>query len=146
MSRIEVLITDEKGTQSVSGGGGSSPIGGNSQTNINSQEAITNKRSATAIAVGTMAAQRVINYTTSNVAKWSGSVYKQTQLNNAIELGGLGLLGLHNPALAAGTLAISVGLTAADYAYEQKWDKKRSKQDLARLGYSSQGEMLGRKR
>ena len=141
MAEIKVKITDESGqTQTI---GTISPTSGAKL--IATPEVKQNKNSAVLVAAGTMAIQQTMQYTTSNIGKWTGSSYRQNQVNNLIQGAGLAVLFKTNPVLAVTTTALQIGMTAIDYSIEQKWDKKRSKQDLARLGYSSSGELLGRK-
>lgn len=91
-------------------------------------------------------AMQAVSYATSNVGKWTGNSHTQQVVNNGMQAIDLGVMMYTNPGQAALTIVTSASTTLLNNAWEQKWDKRASNQNMARLGYSSTGEVVGRKR
>ena len=81
-----------------------------------------------------MVASQTFNYMTSNIGKWTGSSQNQVRINNAMQLVSIGAMAYISPAMAIATAGISIGTTALDTAYEQKWDKYQSDYNKRRVG------------
>lgn len=143
--KIDIVVSDKTGTRSATPQA-QTTASATSNAVPPTEEGLTNMRQVKSIALATMVAQRAFSYTTSNIGKWVGDSHVQNQINMIGEAIGIGALAYINPALAGVNVALNIATTAADYAWENKWDKRRSNQELTRLGYSSKGEMLGRKR
>jgi hypothetical protein len=86
------------------------------------------------------------NYATSNVGKWTGNSHNQQRMNNTSQGISLGILAYTNPGQAALSVITNVSTTLLNNAWEQKWEKRASSQNLSRLGYSNSGEVVGKKR
>lgn len=104
-----------------------------------------NRRTSKGIALAGMAASRSFSYVTSNIGKWTGNSQNQQKVNNAMQLASLGITALINPYVAAVCTALSLATVANDEAYDRKWEKKNADQARARAGYSSLGELVGRR-
>ncbi len=89
---------------------------------------------------------QTVNYSTSNIGKWTGSNHNQQAVNNLMQGVDLGIMIRTNPGQAAISIATSVTTTLLNNAWEQKWEKRASSQNLSRLGYSDSGEVVGKKR
>lgn len=104
-----------------------------------------NSGSTTSLIVTKMFVGSIVNQATSNVGKYMGDRHTQTQVSNFNSLVGIGFTALKNPYLAIAEVGINLTTTAIDNWYEQKWDRRASKQRMARLGYNSRGEVVGGK-
>jgi hypothetical protein len=136
MAQIKVLITDNTGGNeqvSVSGGGSANgvnnTIGSNNDSNV-----ADNKKSSKMLAAATMIGSQALNYTTSNIGKWTGDSRMQRNINNANQVIALGMMAYANPYVAIAVAAVNMGTTALDESYERKWDTRRSNLAKARVG------------
>lgn len=89
---------------------------------------------------------QAVNYSTSNIGKWTGNSHYQQVINNGMQAVDFGIMAITNPWQAAISIATGTSTTLLNNLWEQKWDKRASSQNMARLGYSSTGEVVGRKR
>jgi phage gp29-like protein len=143
MAELKVIITDETSKEQVNL---NKPNSSNTQsTTIKTPETNQNKSSSKGLAVAAMVGQSALNYTTSNIGKWTGNSRHQTTVNNVKQVAGIAAMAYINPYLAIASCAIQAGTTAIDTYQEQKWDKRQSSQSLARAGYNSKGELVGRR-
>ncbi len=110
-----------------------------------SSEAANNIRKTKAIGVAAMIGSRSLSYVSSNVGKWTGNSRHQTTVNNIQQIVGIGAMAVVSWPVALATVGINMATTAIDTGVEQKWDKRQSQQSLARAGYNSKGEMVGRR-
>ena len=134
MAQIKVTITDERGdTEQISVSSTlttkASELG--SVKDVNVKE---NKNASKLLAVASMVGSQALNYTTSNVGKWTGNSKVQKQINTINQVTALGMMAYVNPYVALATMAINVGTTALDEAYERKWDTRKSNLAKARAG------------
>lgn len=148
MSKIVVTIGDSAhGTSTITSGMDVTP---SFQESVNkaspkTNEAVQNNKKSRSLAIASMVASRSFSYATSNVGKWTGSQRTQQSVNNTMELAQIGAMAFVSPAMAIATVGMNLATTAFDTAWEQKWDKLKSEQMLARAGYSSSGEIVGRR-
>lgn len=147
MSKLKVVITDEAtGSEVVElGSTAVSPKKAVSNVSPKTNEVRQNRASQKAISIAAMIGQQSFSYITSNVGKWTGNQRNQTVVNNIVQLGSLAAMTYVSPGLALATIGMSLATTAADTAYEQKWDRINSEQALARVGYNSIKEITGRR-
>lgn len=135
MAQIKVLITDTTGANeqvSVSSSGANgvnNTIASNNDSNV-----ADNKKSSKMLAAATMIGSQALNYTTSNIGKWTGDSRNQTKVNNIGQIITLGAMAYASPYLALAVAAINIGTTTADEMYERKWETKRSELARARAG------------
>lgn len=148
MSKIVVTIGDSThGTSTITSNMDVTP---SMQEGINmaspkTNEAVQNNKKSRSLAIASMVASRAFSYATSNVGKWTGSQRTQQRVNNTMELAQISAMAYVSPAMAIATVGMNLATTAFDTAWEQKWDKLKSEQMLARAGYSSSGEIVGRR-
>lgn len=144
MAELKVIITDETSTEQVQI---NKPNSNSSNSNsVKTPETAANKAASKGLVVASMIGQRAFGYITSNVGKWTGDSRNQTTVNNIMQVGSLAALAYVNPYIAVATAAINVATTAIDTSVEQKWDKRQTQQNLARAGYNSKNELVGRRR
>lgn len=127
---IQVKITDDTGTSTISAGN----VSQNNPNKPINQSAKENKKASVLTTASHMVLMRSINYTTSNVGKWTGSNRLQNQINNTKQLIGYGVAFAVNPVLGAVTVAMDGLTNVIDYAYEDKWNRIKSEQAVARSG------------
>lgn len=134
MAQIKVVITDNRGENdqvSVSQTG---------STNVNSLGSVKDKKveesksASKMLAVATMVGSQALNYTTSNIGKWTGDSRVQKNINNAGQIVALGMMAYANPYVAIAVAGINIGKTALDESYERKWDTRKSNLAKARAG------------
>ena len=119
---IVITVKDELGTTSTKAGVSSNNATGQSQTALNGQ-AKTNKSKSNAAVVSKMIALRSVNYTTSNIGKWTGNKQNQASIN-AIRTGiGYATAIAINPLIGA----VAVGLDAATYAIDYSFERRAEK-------------------
>lgn len=126
MAQIKVAISDNRGSvESV-------------QTNetdvaatLEQKEA---KKSSKSLAVASMVGSQALNYTTSNIGKWTGSQRTQTAINNVMQLGTLGMMAYINPVLAITTAVSNIAITALNTSYEQRWDARQKEYNRIKVG------------
>lgn len=129
---IKIKITDETGTATINANSVSS--NSNNQNKAVNQSAKANQKASVVTTAAHIAVMRSVNYTTSNIGKWTGNQHNQAIVNNMKSVIGYGMAFAVNPILGAVSVAFD-GLTyMADYAYEQKWDRIKSQQAQARAG------------
>lgn len=147
-NEIYVKVIDETSSNDNNSGNSESLTPQNQMRNQNppSKETAINIKQTKAIAIASMVATRSLGYISSNVGKWTGNSRNQTRVNNVQQIIGMGAMYVASWPIALASTAITIGTTAIDTYQEQKWDNKKSKQNLARAGYSSAGELLGRRR
>lgn len=133
MAQIKVTITDNRGsTEQVGIASSNSNI--SNIASSNSSSVADSKKSSKLLTAATMIGSQALNYTTSNVGKWTGDSRNQTKINNIGQLVTLGAMAYASPYLALAVAAINIGTTVADELYEQKWDTRRSNLAKARAG------------
>ena len=137
MSQIKVLITDETGqSSSISGSTSTKATNGATTPNqvIKNQSIAENQQSSESLAYMVMAGQQVLNYTTSNIGKWTGSTRTQTGINNTTQLiGTIGMIAT-NPVVGVINTAITLGTTGLNTAYEQREDAYAKEYARKRVG------------
>ena len=153
MSEVKVIIQDSLGGQEEIRKPKSSNIGTNASVKeiqlasaINPQAQNVSLKSVKAMVGAAVVVKQAVNYCESNVGKWTGDTHNQTAINNAKDLMGLAGLALINPIAALSSLAFRVGTTAADNAWDMKWQSVASQRKLARAGFDSSGEAIGYRR
>ena len=147
-NEIYVKVLDEtSGTNDNNSGTGESLTAQNQMRKQSppSSETANNIRKTKAIAVAAMIGSRSLSYISSNIGKWTGNSRKQTSVNNIQQIVGLGAMAVVSWPVALATTGINLATTAIDTSHEQKWDKKQSQQNMARAGYNSKGELVGRR-
>ena len=111
-----------------------------------SSETAGNVKKTKAIAIASMIGSRSLSYISSNVGKWSGNHRNQTTVNNIQQVASLAAMAVASWQIALVTATLSVATNAIDNYHEQKWDNIRAKQEQARAGYNSKGEIVGKRR
>jgi hypothetical protein len=135
MAKIEVVIKDQTGQQSVNVPSTPKAQGTTPQdVDKKAKQSKDNQKSAALSAVAVMAVQKTASYVTSNVGKWTGNSRNQTKVNNVMKLGGYAAMAYANPYLAIAAVALEVGTQAIDYSFERYWDTKQAQQRQARTG------------
>lgn len=115
------------------------------QATSNNVQATSSKNSIFKTAILVNAAQQTFGYITSNLGKWTGSSRTQQSINNTLQFAQtVGMIAI-NPVAGLVNVGLNLATTAIDTAWEQKWDRVQSQQALARAGYSSSGEITGRR-
>lgn len=115
------------------------------QATSNNAQATHSKNSIFKTAILVNAAQQTFGYITSNLGKWTGSSRNQQNINNTLQFAQtVGMIAI-NPVAGLVNVGLNLATTAIDTAWEQKWDRLQSQQALARAGYSSSGEITGRR-
>ena len=147
-NEIYVKVLDETSGASDNNAGSSESL--TSQTQMRKQsppssETANNIRKTKAIGVAAMVGSRSLSYVSSNVGKWTGNSKNQTTANNIQQIVGIGAMAVVSWPVALATVGINMATTAIDTGIEQKWDKRQSQQNLARAGYNSKGELVGRR-
>ena len=153
MSEVRVIIQDTLGGQeqvtkqvNTTKGVKTSANAIKEATSVSGEASAINTKNAKAILGAAVVGKQVLNYTTSNVGKWTGNQHNQQVVNDAKEMAGYGMLFAVNPLAAITSLSFRVATTAIDNAWEQKWDNLASQRKLARAGFSSSGEAIGYRR
>ena len=140
MAQIKVVIKDERGSNSeISVASGNAVNTNQTAGSVKDAKVKENKNASKALAGASMIGSQALNYTTSNVGKWTGDSRKQKQINNMNQMVALGMMAYANPYVAIAVTAINIGTTAMDEAYERKWDARKSN-----LAKSRAGELKGR--
>ena len=143
MAELKVIITDETSKEQVSI---NKPGTSNSTaTTIKTPETLRNKAASKGLAVAAMIGSQTFNYTTSNIGKWTGNSRHQTTVNNIKAGVSIGAMMYVSPLMAAAYVGVNMATTAIDTYQEQKWEKRQTSQSLARAGYNSKGELVGRR-
>lgn len=150
MAEVKVTITDERGnTSSVSTPTkqptSKTPTQASKEASPQTPEAKESQIAQKGLAVASMVGSRAFNYTTSNIGKWSGNSRNQNTVNNIMSVVSIGAMAYVNVFLAAATVAVNVGTTALNNAYEQKWDRIKSNRRLEKAGYNDSKELVGRR-
>lgn len=127
---IKVLLTDETGTATITTGN----VAQNNPNQPINDSAKANKKSSMAQTAAHLVVLRAVNYTTSNVGKWTGNSRAQNIINGAKQALGYGITFAVSPFLGAVTLGLDGVTTVLDYAYENKWQNIKSAQAQARVG------------
>lgn len=127
---IKVLLTDETGTATITTGN----VAQNNPNQPINDSAKANKKSSMAQTAAHLVVLRAVNYTTSNVGKWTGNTRAQNLINGAKQALGYGIAFAVNPILGAVTVGLDGVTTVLDYAYENKWQNIKSAQAQARAG------------
>lgn len=127
---IKITVKDDTGTTTIDTGNvakqdASKPI---------NPSAKDNKKASVLSTASHMVLMRSVNYSTSNIGKWSGNTRVQNQINTAKQFVGYGIAFAINPVLGALTVAMDGVTNAIDYAYENKWNDIRASQAQARAG------------
>ena len=145
-NEIYVKIVDETSGSKDNNAGVSESLTAQAQMrkqNPTSSETATNIKKTKAIAIASMIGARSLQYISSNVGKWMGDSRYQTAVNNIQQIVGIGATAIISWPVALAKVGMDIGTTALDTYIEQKWDKRRSNQNLARAGYNSILEFEG---
>lgn len=135
MAKIEVVIKDQTGQQSVNVPSTPSAQGTTPQDmNKKTKQSKDNQKSAALSAVAVMGLSRTASYVTSNVGKWTANSRNQTTVNTAGKLVGYDAMAMANPYLALAAVALDIGTTAVDYAIDKHWQDKEQARAEARTG------------
>lgn len=111
-----------------------------------SGETANNMAKVKAIGVAAMmGGKTLLSYTASNIGKWTGNSRNQTRVDNIQQIVGIGAMAVVSWPVALASVGIKMATTAIDTGFEQKWDKRQSQANLARAGYNSKGELVGRR-
>ena len=149
MAEIKVTITDETGnttsTNVESKAANPSSTDNNKKADVKTKEAADSKNNSQALAIASMVGSRALSYTTSNVGKWTGNSQNQTMVNNGMQIYSLAAMAYVNPYVALATVAINLGTTAIDNAFDNYNQEARRKASLAKAGYNDIGEVVGRR-
>lgn len=105
----------------------------------------TNKMKSKGVAIGAMVASKSFSYVTSNIGKWTGSNARQQTINNIQQGASIAMLAAINPYVAIASVGLNIATTIIDETYERKWSERSARQAQARAGYSSTGEVVGRR-
>ena len=151
MSEVRVIIQDTLGgseqiTKTTNSGVKTSAKQIQEATAPNKESSKISVASAKTVLGAAVVGKQVLNYTTSNVGKWTGNSHNQQVVNDAKEMVGYGLLFAVNPTAALASFGFRVATTAIDNAWEQRENEVASQRKLARAGFSSSGEALGYRR
>lgn len=145
MSQIKVTITDETNVNSDTiHSSSSTPVNttiNSKNGSLKSKDVQQNQALSKGMAVASMVANQTFSYMTSNVGKWTGSSRMQTNINNAMQVVSIGAMAYVSWPVALASVAMSVGTTALDTAYEQQWDTYAKDYAKKRVG-----ELKGRGR
>jgi len=135
MAKIEVVIKDQTGQQSVSVPSTPKAQGTTPQdVDKKTKQSKDNQKSAALSAVAVMGLSRTASYVTSNVGKWTANSRNQTTVNNVGKLVGYGAMAMANPYLALAAVALDIGTTAVDYSIDKHWQDKEQARAEARTG------------
>lgn len=126
MAQIKVAISDNRGSVET--------VQTNETDVASTLEQKEAKKSSKSLAVAAMVGSQALNYTTSNIGKWTGSQKTQTAINNVMQLGTLGMMAYVNPVLAITTAVSNIAITALNTSYEQKWDARQKEYNRIKVG------------
>ena len=129
---IKIQITDDTGTATINGGNVS-----NNANNPNkplNKDAKDNKKASVLSTASHMIVMRAVNYTTSNIGKWSGNQANQNMVNAVKTMVGYGTAFAINPVLGVVTVALDGLTNVLEYTYENKWNNIKAQQAQARSG------------
>lgn len=126
MAQIKVAISDNRGSVET--------VQTNETDVAATLEQKEAKKSSKSLAVAAMVGSQALNYTTSNIGKWTGSQKTQTAINNVMQLGTLGMMAYVNPVLAITTAVSNIAITALNTSYEQKWDARQKEYNRIKVG------------
>ena len=153
MSEVRVIIQDTLGGQeqitkqvNTTKGVKTSANAIKEATSVSGEASAINTKNAKAILGAAVVGKQALNYTTSNVGKWTGSQHNQQVVNDVKEVAGYGMLFAVNPLAAITSLSFKVATTAADSVWENKQNEYASQRKLARAGFDSSGEAIGYRR
>lgn len=146
MSKVEVVIRDETSSKQISAGSMSlTPLQAVNSVSPKTIEVQQNKASQKSLAIASMVAQQSFSYITSNVGRYTGNVHNQTTVDNIMQMASIGAMAYISPGLAMATIGVNIASAAISNLEDQKWDKKQSEISMARAGYNSVGEIIGRR-
>lgn len=128
---IQIKITDDTGTTTIDAGNVANNNNPNKPLN---KDAKNNKKASVLSTVSHIAMMRSVNYTTSNIGKWTGNQANQNMINATKTTIGYGTAFAANPILGVVTVAMDGLTTVLDYAYENKWNNVKAQQQQARTG------------
>ena len=135
MAKIEVVIKDQTGQQSVNVPSTPKAQGTTPQdVDKKAKQSKDNQKSAALSAVAVMGLSRTASYVTSNVGKWTANSRNQTTVNNVGKLVGYGAMAMANPYLALAAVALDIGTSAIDYSIDKHWQDKEQARAEARTG------------
>ena len=135
MAKIEVVIKDQTGQQSVNVPSTPKAQGTTPQdVDKKTKQSKDNQKSAALSAVAVMGLSRTASYVTSNVGKWTANSRNQTTVNNVGKLVGYGAMAMANPYLALAAVALDIGTSAIDYSIDKHWQDKEQARAEARTG------------
>lgn len=151
MSEVKVIIQDNLGsneqvTKSTNTGIKTSAKQIQADAAVNKESSAISVASAKAIIGAAVVGKQILNYTTSNIGKWTGNSHNQQIVNDVKEMVGYGMLFAANPIAALASFGFRIATTAIDDAWENRRNEQASQRRLARAGFSSSGEAIGFRR
>ena len=154
MADLKVIITDERGLKTETSVSSGAPIiESKSSTSVVKSTAIPSSdtssglKTAGAIAAGVMLANTAKNMTVNHIQyQTSGRSSNKRAFETVSEIANVGMIAYSNPYMAAAVVGIKIANEAIDHNRTMRIDKREQRQSLAKAGYSSQNEMLGRRR
>ena len=148
MSKLEIYIKGSNGKITTN----ESTIAVNAPTtaqqasermNVKNDVASNNELGVQGMAVASMVASRSLNYTTSNIGKWTGNSRNQEVVNTIQQGIGIGAAAYINPYLALAMIAVNVGTTAIDAAVTNWQEGIKSNVRKLRAGYTPDDKIIG---
>lgn len=127
MSQIKLTISDERASVETITTGTQTTTG----ASIEKKES---QKSAKGMIVASTLVNQAINFTTSNIGKWTGSTQTQQSINNVMQIGTIATMSIVSPALALATVVANASITAMNTSYEQKWDLRQQQYNRAKVG------------
>lgn len=110
---------------------------------VKNEVASNNELNVQGMAIASMVASRSLNYTTSNVGKWTGNSRNQEIVGNIQQVAGIGATAAINPYLALAMIAVNVGTTAIDAAVTNWQEGIKSNVRKLRAGYTPDDKIIG---
>lgn len=110
---------------------------------VKNEIASNNELNVQGMAIASMVASRSLNYTTSNVGKWTGNSRNQEIVGNIQQVAGIGATAAINPYLALAMIAVNVGTTAIDAAVTNWQEGIKSNVRKLRAGYTPDDKIIG---
>ena len=135
MAKIEVVIKDQTGQQSVSVPSTPKAQGTTPQdVDKKARQSKDNQKNSALSAAAVMTLSRTASYVTSNVGKWTANSANQNAVNTAGKIVSYAALACVNPYVAIAAVALDAGMSAVDYSIEKHWQDKEQARAEARTG------------
>ena len=154
MADLKVIITDERGlTTETSVSSGAPIIESKSSTSVVKSTAIPSSdtssglKTAGAIAAAAFTANQAKNMAINQIKyHTSGKSSNKRAFETVGTIATVGAMAYSNPYMAIAYAGVSITTEILDHNRTMRVDKRNERQALAKAGYSSQNEMLGRRR